>query len=150
MAHRPAMSDRVARVVVRTLGRLPNRTVAKTFEKLPVERGRDQIAFEAWVFGYELPVESIEDIEIPGSSGVLRARVYRPAGLAAAAPALVYFHGGGGCWVTSARATRCAATSPFGCCRRASPGGQCWTLFGGHGPFGRGAGWMAPNAIVSW
>lgn len=37
---------------------------------------------------------SVEDIEVPGAAGALRARVYRPHG-EGPLPTLVYFHGGG-------------------------------------------------------
>lgn len=40
------------------------------------------------------PVASVENLEIPGPAGPLRARHYVPAG-AGRAPLLVYFHGGG-------------------------------------------------------
>lgn len=124
--HRP-LSDRVARRVVRTLGRLPqplkraiagkpisidgqtldveaqvgvrllNLAVGETFETLPVEEGRRQIDGEAWVFGYEHPVHDVRDLVLPGPGGDLPARIYRPAGLPALSAGLVYFHGGG--WV---------------------------------------------------
>lgn len=124
--HRP-LTDRVARRVVRTLGRLPqplkraiagrpitidgqtldveaqvgvrllNLAVGETFETLTVEEGRRQIDAEAWVFGDEHPVHDVRDVVLPGPGGDLPARVYRPAGLPAHSAGLVYLHGGG--WV---------------------------------------------------
>src|SRR5512147_2073048 len=47
-----------------------------------------------------LPVEEVahvEDRRIPGPAGAIPVRVYRSAGAATSAPALVWFHGGG--WV---------------------------------------------------
>lgn len=41
------------------------------------------------------PLESVTDITLDGANTSLPARVYRPYGLAANSPALVYFHGGG-------------------------------------------------------
>lgn len=125
-SHRPTV-DRVARVAVRALGKLPtrvkralagkpividgqqldveaqvgmrllNRTVTETFETLPIEQGRAQLDSEAWVFGYEDRVAEVRDLTLPGPAGEIPARLYRPAGLGDASPALVYFHGGG--WV---------------------------------------------------
>ena len=121
------LGDRVARRLARGLGRLPtvvkrilagkpmrvdgqtldleaqvvmrllNLAVSKTFESLPLEEGRAQIASEAWIFGDALPVAEVRDIVLPGPGGDLPARLYRPEGLDGPSPALVYFHGGG--WV---------------------------------------------------
>ncbi len=43
------------------------------------------------------PHARVEDIEVNGAAGPLRARLYRPYGASPNAPCLVYFHGGG--WV---------------------------------------------------
>lgn len=77
--------------------RLLNLAVSKTFESLPLEEGRAQIASEAWIFGDASPVAEVRDIVLPGPGGDLPARLYRPEGIEAPSPALVYFHGGG--WV---------------------------------------------------
>lgn len=42
------------------------------------------------------PVDQVRDLSIPGPAGAIPIRVYRPA-IGGAAPALIYFHGGG--WV---------------------------------------------------
>ena len=119
--------DRIARGVMRTVGALPPPVLrllagrptridgqvlhpevqvalrllhlagGPTFETLPVSEGRAQISSEAWVFGDELPVESVRDLELEGRGGPIPARLYRPAGLADPSALLVYFHGGG--WV---------------------------------------------------
>jgi acetyl esterase len=55
-------------------------------------------AFEAMQLPFPgEPVARIEEREIAGAAGPLRARVYVPDGVSAPAPAVVYFHGGG--WV---------------------------------------------------
>ncbi len=119
--------DRIARGVMRTVGALPPPVLrllagrptridgqvlhpevqvalrllhlagGPTFETLPVPEGRAQISSEAWVFGDELPVESVRDLELEARGGPIPARLYRPAGLADPSALLVYFHGGG--WV---------------------------------------------------
>ncbi|MFG2725665.1 alpha/beta hydrolase [Streptomyces canus] len=124
--HRP-FQDRVARAVMRTVGALPARaqralggrpvridgqelhpeiqlalrllhlTAGKTFEQLPLSRGRAQISSEAWVFGDRRPVTTVRDLTVPGPAGPLPARLYSPSGLSGPSALLVYFHGGG--WV---------------------------------------------------
>ncbi|WP_416962007.1 alpha/beta hydrolase [Streptomyces sp. Agncl-13] len=120
-----SLADRVARHVVRTLVRLPaplKRALAGRptvvdgqtldvntqvglrlihlaglgdFASMPIEKARAQLLAEAWIFGDELPIESVEDITIPAAHLDLPARIYRPAGLTAPAGGLVHFHGGG-------------------------------------------------------
>jgi acetyl esterase len=120
-----SLADRVARHVVRTLVRLPapvKRRLAgrptvvdgqtldvntqvglslmrlarwSDFASMPIEKARAQLSAEAWIFGDELPIESVEDITIPAAHLDLPARIYRPAGLTAPAGGLVHFHGGG-------------------------------------------------------
>lgn len=46
-------------------------------------------------------VFQVEELQVDGAAGPLSARLYRPDGNSAPAPALVYFHGGG-------RGARCA------------------------------------------
>lgn len=41
------------------------------------------------------PLDRVVDLRIPGPGGELRARLYRPVGARAPAPAAVFFHGGG-------------------------------------------------------
>ena len=47
--------------------------------------------------GATIPLDSVEEVEVPGAAGPLPARLYSPAGVASPAPLLVYLHGGG--WV---------------------------------------------------
>ncbi|GAA1699985.1 alpha/beta hydrolase [Dietzia cercidiphylli] len=77
--------------------RLLNLGVSETFERMPLDRGRDQIAGEAFVFGHQTPVETVRPLTIPGPNGPIPARLYRPAGIEGPSAALVYLHGGG--WV---------------------------------------------------
>lgn len=44
-----------------------------------------------------MPMERIEELELPGPAGSIRARLYTPPGVQDPAALLVYFHGGG--WV---------------------------------------------------
>lgn len=69
------------------------------FEKLPLAEARAQVTAEAAAFGGPpIPLPSVVDMQIPGGAGPIRARLYKPAAVEAAAlPLLVYFHGGG--WV---------------------------------------------------
>ncbi|MBB1038028.1 alpha/beta hydrolase, partial [Dietzia natronolimnaea] len=46
--------------------RLLNLGVSETFEQMPLDRGRDQIAGEAFVFGHQTPVETVRPLTIPG------------------------------------------------------------------------------------
>jgi acetyl esterase len=68
------------------------------FEDQPVAQARADISRDAAVYsGPTIPIDRVEEMEIPGGAGPLRARFYSPAGLASPAPLLVYLHGGG--WV---------------------------------------------------
>lgn len=51
----------------------------------------------------DVPIGKVEDIEAPGPAGAIPLRVYTPVGSPAAAPALIYLHGGG--FVIGSRAT---------------------------------------------
>ena len=67
-----------------------------SFEHLPVEEGRAQIAAESRLFGgTPIDIETVRDLEIPAGDHAIPARLYRPAGVSTPAPLLVYFHGGG-------------------------------------------------------
>ena len=120
-----SLEDRVARLVVRSLVRLPapvKRRLAgrptvvdgqtldvntqvglslmrlagwSDFASMPIGKARAQLSAEAWIFGDELPIGSVEDITIPVAHLDLPARVYRPAGLTGPSGGLVHFHGGG-------------------------------------------------------
>ena len=68
------------------------------FEELPVAEARAEIRREAALYsGAPIPIEQVEEVEVPGAAGPLPARLYSPSGLPPAAPLLVYLHGGG--WV---------------------------------------------------
>jgi acetyl esterase len=68
------------------------------FEDQPVAEARADISRDAAVYsGPTIPIDRVEDLEVPGGSGPLRARLYSPAGVTSPAPLLVYLHGGG--WV---------------------------------------------------
>ncbi|MFG2779085.1 alpha/beta hydrolase [Streptomyces prunicolor] len=120
-----SLADRIARLVVRSLIKLPapvkrglavrptvvdgqtldvNTQVGlrlmrlagwSDFASMPIEKARAQLSAEAWIFGDELPIETVEDIRIPAAHLDLPARIYRPAGLTGPAGGLVHFHGGG-------------------------------------------------------
>lgn len=79
-------------LMLRMLALLPD----SDFEQLPIEKSRAQIDMEArLVSGRPIPMASVDSLSIPGSAGPIPARLFRPAGLSATAPLLVYFHGGG-------------------------------------------------------
>lgn len=61
----------------------------------PDEARRAYRASRAALAGAPARVEEIREVSIPGPSGPLRARLYRPGGAGSAPPGLVYFHGGG-------------------------------------------------------
>jgi acetyl esterase len=68
---------------------------------LPVEEARrdNRLGAEATTAQPPIPMARVEAIEVPGQAGPIPARFYVPGGLpaGAAAPLLVYYHGGG--WV---------------------------------------------------
>lgn len=79
-------------LMLRMLALLPD----SDFEQLGLTRSREQIDMEArLVSGRPLPMASVEAVTIPGRGGPIPARMFRPEGLPAVAPLLVYFHGGG-------------------------------------------------------
>ena len=68
------------------------------FEDLPVAEARAEIRREAAVYsGQTIPVELVDEVEVPGPGGPMPARLYSHARLPSPAPLLVYLHGGG--WV---------------------------------------------------
>jgi acetyl esterase len=64
-----------------------------------VEETRAERLKEARIVAHRppIPMERIEELELPGPAGPIRARLYTPPGTQDPAPLLVYFHGGG--WV---------------------------------------------------
>ena len=69
-----------------------------SFEERPVAEARAEIRREAALYsGAPIPIGAVEEVEVPGGDGRLRARLYVPDGLPSPAPLLVYLHGGG--WV---------------------------------------------------
>ncbi|MCE1178697.1 MAG: alpha/beta hydrolase [Micrococcales bacterium] len=69
----------------------------ETFEAKPVADGRAELDSEAWVFGYDTPLEVVQDLAIPSDAGLIPGRLYRRSAAGATPGALVYLHGGG--WV---------------------------------------------------
>jgi acetyl esterase len=67
-------------------------------DELPVAEARVAIRRDAALYsGPTIPVGTVEEVEVRGAEGLLRARLYVPDGLPSPAPLLVYLHGGG--WV---------------------------------------------------
>jgi acetyl esterase len=66
-------------------------------EMQPIRKGRATIVQGAKVVGGNLPIGAVTDRTIDGPGGPLRLRFYTPRNLTGAAPALVFFHGGG--WI---------------------------------------------------
>lgn len=97
LAGRPIRSDGQVldteiQVMLKMLALLPD----SDFEQLPLEQSRAQIDMESrLVSGRPIPMSSVETLSIPGPGGPIPARMFRPRGLPASAPLLVYFHGGG-------------------------------------------------------
>ncbi|MDH6676543.1 acetyl esterase [Rhodococcus sp. LBL1] len=84
--------DTEIQLMLRMLALLPD----SDFEQLPLEQSRAQIDMESrLVSGRPIPMASVETLAIPGPAGTIPARLFRPEGLPASAPLLVYFHGGG-------------------------------------------------------
>lgn len=66
------------------------------FQDVTVERARREMDVNTWLLAPSTPaLESVRDDMFPGPGGPIPVRIYRPRGLAAPAPATVYFHGGG-------------------------------------------------------
>jgi acetyl esterase len=66
-------------------------------ETLAISRGRRQVLSGARLVGGAPPIGAVTDRTIDGPGGPLTLRFYTPRGLTGAAPALVFFHGGG--WI---------------------------------------------------
>jgi acetyl esterase len=66
-------------------------------ETLAISRGRRQVLSGARLVGGTPPIGAVTDRTIDGPGGPLTLRFYTPRGLTGAAPALVFFHGGG--WI---------------------------------------------------
>ncbi|WP_319453905.1 MULTISPECIES: alpha/beta hydrolase [unclassified Mycobacterium] len=96
LAGRPIVVDGQTLDVNTQIGlRLMHLAGTGNFDSIPIEKARAQLSAEAWIFGDELPIGSVEDITIPTAQFDLPARIYRPAGLTGPAGGLVHFHGGG-------------------------------------------------------
>ena len=81
--------------LILTLMKLSGRAA---YEERPVPQARAEIRREAALYsGPPIPIGAVQDVEVPGAAGALRARLYVPDGLPSPAPLLVYLHGGG--WV---------------------------------------------------
>lgn len=62
----------------------------------PVSRMRANLDIESNLLTPKLAaLETVRDVSLEGPTGAIAARLYRPHGLKNAAPALVFFHGGG-------------------------------------------------------
>jgi len=66
-------------------------------ETLAISKGRKQIVSGARLVGGSPSIGAVTDRTIDGPGGPLTLRFYTPSGLTGAAPALVFFHGGG--WI---------------------------------------------------
>jgi acetyl esterase len=87
---------------IHALLRLADLTDSQSFlHGMGVEEARDSARHEANITGSRppIPMAQVEKLEMPGHGGPIPARLYVPANVAgdAAAPLLLYFHGGG--WV---------------------------------------------------
>jgi acetyl esterase len=83
---------------VQVLLRLLDRGGGPSAQIESVVEARAERAREARVFeGQRFQVTRVEELELPGPAGTLRARLYVPAAGTAPPPLLVYLHGGG--WV---------------------------------------------------
>ncbi len=66
------------------------------FKPLPVAEARALRRHEARVFaGPRIEVGRVQDLELPGPAGEIRARLYVPSSYEPPGPLVVYFHGGG-------------------------------------------------------
>jgi len=61
----------------------------------PVDAARRDFRRNAAILAPDAPAVEREDRTVQGAAGPLAARLYRPPGMRAPAPLLVYFHGGG-------------------------------------------------------
>ncbi|HEX6456081.1 MAG TPA: alpha/beta hydrolase [Solirubrobacterales bacterium] len=64
-----------------------------------VEETREERLREAMIVAHRppIPMQRVEELELPGPAGPIAARLFTPPGVEPPAPLLVYFHGGG--WV---------------------------------------------------
>lgn len=60
-------------------------------ETLPMAQGRKALRRHTFLFGGDLPIGNVRDLEVAGRP----ARLYVPTGAPASGPLLVFFHGGG-------------------------------------------------------
>ncbi len=68
----------------------------KGWNDTPVPVARRQLEMECDLLATPPPeLEHVGPLQLPGPAGAIPARLYRPAGAGAQAPALIYFHGGG-------------------------------------------------------
>ncbi len=122
-----AVSDRIARVVLKGFSALPavvQRAIAgkpividgqelqlstqlglrlislvggESFETKSVPVARDEVARQLWMIGDPVPVGEIREFEIDGPHGSIPVRLYRPVDPETDTALVVYYHGGG--WV---------------------------------------------------
>ena len=68
----------------------------KASHELPLAEARRELDVSAEILAPASPaLARVDDNEIPGPRGTIALRTYRPHGLEARAPAVVFFHGGG-------------------------------------------------------
>ena len=68
----------------------------KPWQSYPLPRVRADFDVEAAMLAPAAPaLAEMRGLELAGAAGPIPARLYRPAGLPAAAPCLVFYHGGG-------------------------------------------------------
>ena len=95
---RPAIDGEQLDAQVQVLLWLKDRLGKPEIHHLPVAEARRAFREQSAIIDAR-PLASVtsDDRRIPGPGGEMAVRVYRPRGLEAPAPAVVYFHGGG--WV---------------------------------------------------
>ena len=64
-------------------------------ETVPVEAGRRGLVRQSTLVGGRQPIGAVRDLEVPGATGPMRARIYTPSTSVEPAPLLFFVHGGG-------------------------------------------------------
>ena len=83
---------------VQLMLKLAHMAQVKGSQELSLRAARRELDASSRLLAPEPPPHArVEEIEVDGAAGRLPARIYRPYGVSAGAPCLVYFHGGG--WV---------------------------------------------------
>lgn len=83
-------------VQIQVMLRLQKLAGGRPWYEQPLPQARRQLDIEAHFLTPATPSRvDVQTIEVQGAAGTVQARLYRPQGLAAPAPALLYCHGGG-------------------------------------------------------